>query len=128
MMTGHLMKMKYNTKLPIFCIAVSKCHNPISDTIDATQVGDAPWKSFQACVDVDLPDDAPSWRQRSYDIYYRDPDVIVTNLLDNPNFVGQFDTTPYVHLDAHGHRRWSDFMSANFSYRRCVCLHLLILI
>jgi hypothetical protein len=65
---------------------------------------------------VDLPDNAPSWRQWSYNIYYRDPDVVITNLLENPDFNGQFDTTPYVHLDAHGHRHWSDFMSANFSY------------
>jgi len=100
----------------------------IYDTIDATHVGDAPWKSFQACVDVDLPDDAPSWRQRSYDIYYHDPDVVVINLLNNPDFNGQFDMTPYVHLDAHGHRQWSDFMSANFSYRCSICLHLLVLI
>ncbi|KAF8233611.1 hypothetical protein L208DRAFT_1265637, partial [Tricholoma matsutake] len=63
----------------------------IYDTIDSTCVSDAPWKPFQAGIDMDLPEDAPSWKQRSYDVYYCDPDVVVMNLLDNPDFNGHFD-------------------------------------
>ena len=48
----------------------------------------APWKSFQTGFDVDLLEDAPSWKQWSYDIYHCDPDVVATNLLDNSDFNG----------------------------------------
>ncbi|KAJ7127826.1 hypothetical protein C8R44DRAFT_830310 [Mycena epipterygia] len=90
----------------------------IYETIDATTVGDAPWKCFQT-QPVDLGPDAPAWAQQQYEIWYRDPDVVIANMLDNPDFNGAFDTTPYVQIDAQGQRRWSDFMSANFSWRHC---------
>jgi hypothetical protein len=94
----------------------------IYDTIDATQLGDAPWKCFKAGVEEELPEDAPSWKRRTYDVYYREPDVVVANLLDNPDFNNEYDTTPYVELDAQGRRRWSNFMSANFPFKRCVSI------
>lgn len=92
----------------------------IYDTIDSTCLGDAPWRCFQAGLEEDLSEDAPSWKQHTYDVYYHDPDVVILNLLDNPNFDGEYDTTPYVELDAQGHQCWSDFMSANFPYQCCV--------
>ncbi|KAJ7710163.1 hypothetical protein B0H14DRAFT_3641076 [Mycena olivaceomarginata] len=64
------------------------------ETIDATKLGDAPWQ-----------------------FGYRDPEVVISNMLDNPDFDGAFDTAPYVHLDSNGKRRWHDFMSANFAWR-----------
>ncbi|KAJ7868968.1 hypothetical protein B0H14DRAFT_3132512 [Mycena olivaceomarginata] len=54
-----------------------------------------------------------------YEIWYRDPDVVIRNMLGNPDFDGEFDTTPYVELDRHGQRRWSDFMSGNFAWKQC---------
>ena len=89
-------------------------------TIDATKLGDAPWKCFSATFSGPLGPDAPSWKLASYQVWYRDPDVVIRNLLDNPDFNGQFDYAPYVQLDKDGNRRWSDFMSGNFSWRHCV--------
>lgn len=101
-------------------------YKEIYDTIDSTKLGDAPWKCFSAGVDGDLPDDAPRWKQQKYDVWHRDPDIVIANMLNNPDFNGEFDMTPYVHLDANGKRRWSDYMSANSAWRRCVSLpHLL---
>ncbi|KAJ7328054.1 hypothetical protein DFH08DRAFT_916752 [Mycena albidolilacea] len=60
---------------------------------------------------------APVWARQSYEIWYRDPEVVISNMLDNPDFDGAFDTAPYVHLDSNGKRRWHDFMSANFAWR-----------
>ncbi|KAJ7321837.1 hypothetical protein DFH08DRAFT_818214 [Mycena albidolilacea] len=40
-------------------------------------------------------------------------------MLDNPDFDSEFDTTPYVELDRHGQRRWSDFISGNFVWKQC---------
>ncbi|KAF8808375.1 hypothetical protein BYT27DRAFT_7222884 [Phlegmacium glaucopus] len=69
-------------------------------TIDNIKQGDAPWKSFTTS--------------------YADPAVVVQNMLDNPDFDGQFDYAPYVDLDKAGQRRWNEFMSGNFSWRHAV--------
>ena len=92
----------------------------IYDTIDATELGNAPWKYFKAGVKEELPEDALSWKQQTYDVYYHDPDVVIANLLDNPDFNNEYDTTPYVELDAQGECYWSNFMSANFPFKCCV--------
>ncbi|KAJ6449989.1 hypothetical protein C8R45DRAFT_1057249 [Mycena sanguinolenta] len=86
-------------------------------TIDATKLGDAPWQCFQTEPLAD-GDDAPSWARQLYEIWYRDPEVVISNMLDNPDFHGAFDTKPYVHLDSNGKRCWHDFMSANFAWNR----------
>ena len=88
-------------------------------TIDAIQDGDAPWQCFSInCADDDIPEHAPSWRRQVYDVWYRDPDVVIHNMLDNPDFASRFDTAPYIATDTQGKRRWIDFMSGNFAWRQ----------
>ncbi|KAF8219728.1 hypothetical protein L208DRAFT_1382909 [Tricholoma matsutake] len=89
-------------------------YKQIYETIDANTLGNAPWKCFQAGFYIDLPEDAPCRKQQSYEVWYHDPDVVITNLLDNPDFNGEFGMTPYVHLDVDGKHHWSDFMSSNY--------------
>jgi hypothetical protein len=108
-----LSQMKHNDLGPF------QDYKEIYETIDATKVGDAPWKCYQT-TPMAVGDDAPAWARQSYEVWYRDPDVVIANMLDNPDFDGAFDTAPYVHLDAQGNRRWSDFMSANFAWRHSV--------
>ncbi|KAJ7730745.1 hypothetical protein B0H16DRAFT_1665336 [Mycena metata] len=86
--------------------------------IDSIGVGDAPWKCFKTTA-IDPRPDAPDWARQEYEIWYRDPDTVIRNMLDNPDFAGEFDTTPYIELDATGQRRWSDFMSGNFAWKHC---------
>ncbi|KAJ7840102.1 hypothetical protein B0H14DRAFT_3696876 [Mycena olivaceomarginata] len=86
------------------------------ETIDSTKLGDAPWQCLQT-EPLALGEDAPIWARQSYEIWYRDPETVIANMLFNPDSDGTFDTAPYVHLDADGNRRWHDFMSANFAWR-----------
>ncbi|KAF7319658.1 C2H2-type domain-containing protein [Mycena chlorophos] len=86
------------------------------ETIDDTKLGDAPWKCLVTEPLAD-GDDAPEWARRSYEVWYRDPAVVIENMLDNPDFNGLFDPVPYVETDNKDKRRWSDFMSANFPWR-----------
>ncbi|KAJ7203666.1 hypothetical protein GGX14DRAFT_652005 [Mycena pura] len=51
--------------------------------------------------------------------WYRDPNVVIKNLLDNLDFTGVFDTAPCVEFNAEGKRRWSHFMPANFNMTPC---------
>lgn len=96
-------------------------YKQLYDTIDATKLGDAPWKCFKTDFTSEIHPDAPNWMQQSYEVWYRDPDVVIRNMLENPDFAGEFDTAPYIYLDAAGNRHWSDFMSGNFAWRHCVC-------
>lgn len=88
--------------------------------IDSTKHGDVPWKSFKISWAGELTEDSPTWKREEYEICYRDPDAIIRNMLDNPDFKDQFDYVPYVELDKSGQRRWNNFMSGNFSWRHCV--------
>ncbi|KAJ7048806.1 hypothetical protein C8F01DRAFT_1094371 [Mycena amicta] len=89
------------------------------ETIDSTELGDAPWKCL-VTEPLATGADAPEWARKLYEIWYRDPEVVAKNMLDNPEFDGLFDTTPYIEIDDKDKRRWSDFMSANFSWRHAV--------
>ena len=94
-------------------------HEELYSVIDSSPLGDVPWQ----CMETLLPDDsdqAPGWRHKTYEIWYRNPDIVVSNMLSNPDFDGQFDMCPYIDLDADGNRWWSNVMSANIAWRRCV--------
>lgn len=89
--------------------------------IDAIHDGDAPWQCLTVSgVSDNLSEHAPSWKKQEFEVWYRDADVVVTNLLDNPDFASQFDVAPYVMTDSQGRRRWVDFMSGHFAWRRSV--------
>ncbi|KAF9501415.1 hypothetical protein BDN71DRAFT_1426544 [Pleurotus eryngii] len=86
------------------------------DHIDSVHIGGVSWECLVSVPRDDLPANAPLWKTKSYEVWYRNPDAILRNLLDNPDFNGKFDYTPYVELDATGRRQWADFMSANFAW------------
>ncbi|KAJ3760657.1 hypothetical protein EV360DRAFT_39300 [Lentinula raphanica] len=92
-------------------------HTEMYDLIDSISHGDAPWKCLQTVVDEHLSTNAPEWKKTSYQVWYRDPDTVVANILSNPEFIHDFDVAPYIHLDGAGVRRWADFMSGNFAWR-----------
>ncbi|KAJ7600215.1 hypothetical protein C8J56DRAFT_999638 [Mycena floridula] len=86
------------------------------DAIDAARVGDVPWK----CMKVKLSNigaNAPSWKRKEYDLWYRDSWAVMESLLDNPDFDKEFDYVPYVELDDDDQRVLGDFFSANFAWR-----------
>ncbi len=96
-------------------------HDEMYKLIDAIQQGSAPWKCFVTQVDANLPPNAPSWQRDQYQIWYHDPDVVISNILANPDFCNEFDVAPYVELGSDGKRQWCDFMSGNFPWRHAVC-------
>ncbi|KAF8899566.1 hypothetical protein CPB85DRAFT_1565532 [Mucidula mucida] len=91
-------------------------HNHLFNSINAIPFRSAPWKCFQTADDPTLPRTAPLWMKERYQIWYRNPDVVIANTLSNPDFAEEFDTRPYVHLGADGKQRWSEFMSGNYSW------------
>lgn len=87
--------------------------------IDAIPLGSVPWQCLVSDP-VDPSPDAPSWKMAEHQVWFRDPELVASVMLSNPDFNGQFDTTPYVRLDRDGKRRLSDVMSGNYAYRHAV--------
>jgi hypothetical protein len=96
-------------------------HADLYEIIDATVVGDAPWQSFSVNYCGDLPEDnVPPWMLADYDVWHRDPRVVLRNQLANADFKGEFDYAPFQKFDDTGKREWKDFMSANWAYKQAV--------
>ena len=95
-------------------------HEDLYETIDATRHGDAPWRCLAVSYNGEATQNCPTWKKDEWEVFYRDPGVVVSHLLDNPDFNGLFDYAAYIGLDTSGKRYWSDFMSGNFAYRRSV--------
>lgn len=92
-------------------------------TIDSIEQGDLPWHSFSMTYDAsdDNPANTP-WKQATYEVWYRNPAQVISTMLDNPDFNGQFDYAAYIETDKKGLRTYSDFMSGKFAWRHSVCL------
>ena len=98
-------------------------HADLHQVIDAIPHGDVPWKSIQVHHAGNIPEPAaaaPSWMKQGYDVWFRDPNAVVKNLLSNPDFHGHFDYTPYREFEPSGQRHWENFMSGNWAWSHAV--------
>ncbi|KAF9063580.1 hypothetical protein BDP27DRAFT_1202988, partial [Rhodocollybia butyracea] len=98
-------------------------HQDILETIDSIQDGSAPWQCLETQVEDNLLPNAPEWQKASYQVWYRDPDTVIANILSNPEFADDFDPAPYVHIGKDGKCWWSDMMSGNFAYRQSTAIY-----
>lgn len=100
-------------------INVFETHSTMLSTIDSTPLGDVPWQGFSITYDGPLPQDGivPSWMTKPYDVWYRDPRLLIHNLLANRDFNGEFDYTPFREFDTQKRRRWRDFMSGDWAWK-----------
>ncbi|KIM41784.1 hypothetical protein M413DRAFT_27359 [Hebeloma cylindrosporum] len=96
---------------------INKQH--LYDTIDKIELGDAPWHSFTVSFNGEVAEgDTTPWKRATYDVWYRDPRVVVTNQLKNPDFATEMDFAPKEVRDENGKRRYCDFMSGDWSWRQ----------
>ena len=63
--------------------------------------------------------------KQTYDVWFRDPNIVVSNLLNNPDFHGHFDYAPYHKFEPSGEHRWENFMSGNWAWNHAVWFHLI---
>jgi hypothetical protein len=96
-----------------------KDHKELHGLIDSSALGNVPWQCLETVFDEDSLRASP-WTQTTYEVWYRDPDIVVSNMLANPDFNGQFEDRPYIDLDEHRKRRWSNVMSGNIAWRHSV--------
>ena len=94
-------------------LAVHNDEPPFSNTkelyniIDSTPLGDVAWQSFSLQYNGEQPTgNVPSWMQAEYDIWYRDPRLIIQNMLMNPDFKSGFDYAPFQERSGDGMHRF----------------------
>ena len=95
-------------------------HEDLYATIDSSTLGDIPWQCLVTGVSDDTNEHSLSWMRTQYEVWYCDPEAVVSSMLSNPDFDGQFDLCPYIDLDAQGKRQWNNVMSGNMAWRRSV--------
>jgi hypothetical protein len=89
-------------------------------TIDETPLGEAPWQTFTLQLNRTLAGGVPLWMEASYDVWFRDPRILVRNLLSNPDFKGEIDLAPFQEHLSDGTHRFQDFMSGLWAWRQAV--------
>lgn len=90
-------------------------------TIDAIQQGDAPWECFTVKYSGSLPEGPPpSWMAREHRVWFRNPLTVILNILKNGDFATKTDFAPYRDFNPNGKRKWQNFMSGNWSWRKAV--------
>ena len=116
---------KINKLLAIMASAYDKdppfrSHKDMYTTINATTHGDSPWKSFSVTHSGAMPEEPPPWMTAEYDVWYRNPKVVLEHQLANPDFKGEIDYTAKVVINEDGHREVCDLMSGQWAFDQSV--------
>ncbi|THG93464.1 hypothetical protein EW026_g7783 [Hermanssonia centrifuga] len=94
-------------------------YKDMHNVIDSIPLGNALWKCFSVKYMGEIPQHNPStWMSQVHEIYYRDPDTVIRQMLDNPEFADSFDPIPRNAFDAKGKQVFSDFMTGNWAWRQ----------
>ncbi|KAG1838891.1 hypothetical protein F4604DRAFT_1885392 [Suillus subluteus] len=94
-------------------------HRDMYATIDATPLGDTPWKSFTLCYNGAKPEqDIPPWMDGQYDVWYRDPLEMTRGILANCDFNGGIEYSPYCDYTTEDKQYWKNFMSGDWAWKQ----------
>ncbi|KIN93763.1 hypothetical protein M404DRAFT_170289 [Pisolithus tinctorius Marx 270] len=93
-------------------------HAELYRVIDSTCVGEVPWEDFTIRYTAEVRDEETApWMFDNYDVWYRDPQKVIHNILASSNLAAKMDYVPYREYDAtNNERRWQDFMSGNWAW------------
>jgi hypothetical protein len=101
-------------------------HSDLYATIDSIPLGGVPWQTFSLKYNGELPDgDVPEWMTSEYEVWFRDPHLIVKDMIGNPDYNGHIDTAPVQAFDSNQHREYQNFMSGDWAWEEAVCSKLI---
>lgn len=91
------------------------------NVIDSTQVGDISWENFGVKYSGEQPDIPFPWMEDIYDVWMRDPESAVAQIISDPDFAQLMDLIPYREYEtATNARCWQDFMSGDWAWEEAV--------
>ena len=99
-------------------------HNELYAAIDSSSIGEVPWQSFEVRYTGMHSDNSnapqPKWMSDVHEIFYRDPQLIIHEMLANPDFQDGIDFTPYHAFDKDGIHTYQHLMSGNWAWKQAV--------
>ena len=94
--------------------------------IDSVRVGDIRWESSGVTYSGDQPDSSIPWMDDVYNVWMRDPDSTISQIIGSTDYINLMDFVPYRKFDTETNmHRWQDFMSGDWAWEEAVRLHFL---
>ncbi len=96
-------------------------HNNLYNTIDAIPYGSYNWNCFKVGYQGDHVEGetrAP-FMDEMYEVWHRNALKVVTDMISNCDFDGEFDYSPYQEYHKSKHH-FQNFMSSNWAWRQMV--------
>ena len=109
----HLLAAKYPDQDPPFAD-----HAHLHSLIDSIPQGDIPWQAFT--VQYAGEADGPLWKSTSYEVFFRDPLLLMEQQIGNPDYATEMDFAPKRVFDGNNKRLYTDLMSGNWAWTRAV--------
>ena len=99
-------------------------HKELYAAIDSIAVGKVPWQSFSVQYDDAYGDDGnvtrPKWMSDVHEIFYRDPRLVIHEILANPDFRDGMDFAPYCVFNEDCIRTYQHLMSGDWAWEQAV--------
>ena len=118
--TDTLLMLWANSMAGLNDSAPFKNHNELHLTINKSSLEDVPWECLMTSIPDNVNKSDPSWMQKSYEVWYCNPEAFVSAMLSNPDFEGQFDLWPYINLNPDGTHQWNNIMLGTLAWRNSV--------
>jgi Plavaka transposase len=101
-------------------------HEELYMAIDGLTVGGVAWQSFSIQYNGERSDDTPQpkWMSDIHEVFYRDPRLVVHEMLANLEFKNGMDFVPYCAFDKDGVRMYQHLMSRDWAWEQAVSLFL----
>ena len=87
-----------------------------------------PWNSLlmeSASEAATLPAADPSipkWKRATYEVVFRDPQILLDHQLSNPEFKNHIDYSSKLVYGENGQCVWSDVMTGNWAWNQCISI------
>lgn len=104
-------------------------HPSLYRAIDSIEHGDVAWECFKASYQGEKPAcETPAWMNTEYDVWFRNPRVVVCNMLKNVDFEGKIDYSPVQDFNNDDERQYQNLMSGEWAWQQAVRTCLLLFV
>ena len=90
------------------------------NVIDATELGDVPWQAISITYDGEIPDNPPNWMSTPYEVWFRDPLLVMESQIGNRDFGYELDYAPKKVFSQTRTRQFCDLMSGDWAWEQAV--------
>ncbi|KAG1883500.1 hypothetical protein F4604DRAFT_1677803 [Suillus subluteus] len=94
-------------------------HHDLYNTIDMTPLGGMTWENFSMSYNGVRPaENVPPWMMSTYEVWFRDPRLLIHNMLANPDFDGKIEYVPYRDYNDKDQRCFKNFFSGDWAWKQ----------